>query len=305
MFKKIVIGTLLAGLIGILLLGAVNRTQAKSEGQQNNQARGRYASEPTGSELSALELGTASQETGSPQTRGFGGGNGRGNVDVENGSWSNGKNSSSEMDSPSGYGNGNAAQEHEAILAVEGELSEADEAALIFMREEEKLAHDVYLALYDQWELPIFSNISQSEQSHTEAVKDLLEAYGVPDTASSELGVFKNPELQALYEQLIAQGSQSLAEALRVGAAIEEIDILDLQKRLADTDNTAIQTVFNNLLQGSYNHLRAFTSTLTTQTGEIYQPQYMALEDFQAAVSSSIEAGNQARGLRGKRGVNP
>jgi hypothetical protein len=305
MFKKIIGLVLLAGLVAVLLIGAVNRTQARTDGQQNNQARGRYASEQAESDLSILEIGTAQKAPGSPQTRGFGGRNSWGDVDAESGSWSNGRNFSSGMDTSPGYGNWNAAQDHEAFIAVEGELSDSDEAALIFMREEEKLAHDVYLALYDQWGLPIFSNISRSEQSHTEAVKDLLEAYGVPDTASSEPGVFNNPDLQTLYHELVADGLQSLPEALRVGALIEEIDILDLQQRLAETNNTAVQTVFNNLLEGSFNHLRAFTSTLNTQTGEIYQPRYMTLEEFQAAFSSSNEAGNQARGTRGKRGVNP
>lgn len=63
--------------------------------------------------------------------------------------------------------------------------------------------------------------------------------------------MFTNPDLQALYNNLTARSSQSLAEALKVGAAIEEIDILDLESRLAQTDNTDIQQVYNNLLSGS------------------------------------------------------
>jgi len=117
------------------------------------------------------------------------------------------------------------------------------------MREEEKLAHDVYVTLYEQWGLPIFQNISQSEQAHTEAVKALLERYGVADPATGTIGTFSNPELQSLYTDLIARGSQSLVEALKVGVAIEELDILDLQERLVQTDNADIQQVFNNLLQ--------------------------------------------------------
>lgn len=69
----------------------------------------------------------------------------------------------------------------------------------------------------------------------------------------------------------MTQGSQSLADALKVGVAIEEIDILDLQTRLAQTDNADIELVYGNLLKGSHNHLRAFTSTLQRQTGEMYE----------------------------------
>jgi hypothetical protein len=151
-----------------------------------------------------------------------------------------------------------------------GELSPAEEEALVFMREEEKLARDVYLFLYDQWRLPLFQNIATSEQTHSEAVAALLDRYGIADPASTVAGVFVNADLQSLYNQLTAQGSQSLADALKVGAEIEEIDILDLQSQLTITDNADIQQVFTNLLNGSYNHLRAFTSTLLNQAGETY-----------------------------------
>ena len=110
------------------------------------------------------------------------------------------------------------------------------------------------------------------------------------------------------YNQLIARGSQSLAEAIQVGAAIEEIDILDLQERLAQTDNTDIQQVFTNLLNGSYNHLRAFVSNLKTQTGETYQPQYLSAEAYQAIIgndtSSGGNGGNGGKGS-GRRGQQP
>ena len=176
-------------------------------------------------------------------------------------------------------------------------MSAEETAALLYMREEEKLAHDVYVTLYAQWGLPVFENISQSEQSHTDSVKALLDHYGLSDPASSEIGVFTNPDLQALYTDLVAQGSLSLADALKVGGAIEEIDILDLQEHLAQTSNPDIQNVFNNLLSGSYNHLRAFVSTLSNKTGETYQPQYLSLEAYQAILSA-------ASGNRGGQGGN-
>jgi hypothetical protein len=158
--------------------------------------------------------------------------------------------------------------------------------ALLVMREEEKLAHDVYVTLYVQWELPIFQNISQSEQTHTDAIKALIDRYGLQDPAMNGVGFFTNPDLQALYNTLIARGSQSLSEALMVGAAIEEIDILDLEEYLSQVDNADIQQVFTNLKSGSYNHLKAFTSTLYTQTGEIYQPQYLSVSAYQAILAT-------------------
>lgn len=106
--------------------------------------------------------------------------------------------------------------------AVSATLSEAEIAGLVYMREEEKLAQDVYLALYAEWGLPIFQNIANSEQTHTDAVKTLLDRYGVEDPAvETAAGEFVNADLQALYDQLTALGEQSLGDALKVGATIE------------------------------------------------------------------------------------
>ena len=167
------------------------------------------------------------------------------------------------------------------------------------MREEEKLARDVYLALYDIWGLQIFNNIASSEQTHTDAVKTLIDRYGITDNFASEYGLFINPDLQALYDQLVAKGSQSLGDAIKVGAAIEEIDILDLEESLEKTDKTDIITVYNNLLKGSENHLRAFVSTLERQTGEIYEPQFMSIDAYNKVISASAQTGNLGRRGRG------
>lgn len=171
-------------------------------------------------------------------------------------------------------------------------LNDAEIEGLLYMREEEKLARDVYLTLYDEWGLRVFQNISRSEQTHMDAVKTLLDRYGLEDPAAGNaIGVFTDLTLQALYDQLVAEGSQSLADALRVGAAIEEIDILDLEERIAQTDNADIQQVYENLMRGSSNHLRAFVSNLERQTGETYQPQYLDQTAYESIVNSPMGRG--------------
>jgi len=167
------------------------------------------------------------------------------------------------------------------------------------MREEEKLAKDVYLGLYDLWGLNIFQNIAGSEQTHTEAVKNLLDLFNIEDPAdTSPTGVFANQDLQKLYDDLMAVGAQSLGDALKVGTAIEEIDILDLQEYLETTQNEEIRRVYQNLLRGSENHLRAFTNTLEQQTGEIYEPQFMSQVEYDAVVTGSASRGGRGRGNR-------
>lgn len=181
------------------------------------------------------------------------------------------------------------------------DLSTAERDALLYMREEEKLAHDVYVTLAEQWQLPIFQNIANSETTHTEAIGVLLERYGLTNPAAgNDVGVFTDATLQALYDQLVADGRQSLTAALRVGATIEDLDIVDLQERLAQTDNADIELVFTNLTRGSRNHLRAFVRTLAQQTGESYTPQYLDPITYNDIIAGDMERGGPARGRNGR-----
>ena len=177
-----------------------------------------------------------------------------------------------------------------ATLPIE-DLSAAEQESLAFMREEEKLAHDVYIQLDGLWRgyTKVFGNIANSEASHTESVRQLLVRYSLPDsTATLPAGVFQNTTLQNLYTQLVAAGSVSLVEGLKVGAAIEEIDMIDLNQALLETDNQDITLVYQNLLKGSRNHLRSFVSNLAKQ-GVTYVPQYMAEVDYLAIVTTPME----------------
>ncbi len=155
-----------------------------------------------------------------------------------------------------GNGNGGGGGSTPGLRKVE-----ADD--LIFLREEEKLARDVYLALYDVWGPPIFLNISASEQKHTDSVKNLLDKYGLTDPVVDDTrGVFTNPILAGYYTQLVAQGTASLEEALNVGVYIEVLDIGDIEEMLIRSKQTDVKRVLSNLLAGSYNHLAAFEKSL-------------------------------------------
>ncbi|MDO9032690.1 MAG: DUF2202 domain-containing protein [Hydrogenophaga sp.] len=172
-------------------------------------------------------------------------------------------------------------------------LSQAETDSLLYMREEEKLAGDVYTRMDALWggSVPVFGNITHSEASHTEAVRQLLQRYGLPDpVADNAVGVFRNPDLQALYHQLVADGSVSLIAALQVGDRIEELDMLDINTHLARVDNQDIRVVYESLLRGSRNHLRAYHQTLLKQGGS-YTPQYLSQAEFDAIVNSAMERG--------------
>lgn len=171
-------------------------------------------------------------------------------------------------------------------------LTEKGKEGLIFMREEEKLAHDVYSVLFDKWGQKSFNNISSSEQTHTDAVKSLLNKYSIDDpSANTKLGEFMNKDLQALYDQLLKQGEVSLVEALKVGAIVEEVDIVDLQKYLEEVDNEDIVLVYENLMRGSRNHLRAYVKNLDKQE-VTYSPEYLSEEEYEEIIGSETERGN-------------
>jgi hypothetical protein len=171
-----------------------------------------------------------------------------------------------------------------------GEITGEEAAGLVWMREEEKLARDVYLALFDLWGTRIFSNIASSEDTHMEAVAELIDRYGLVDpVGDNPIGVFTDPALQGLYDDLVARGGESPAAALEVGAFIEELDIDDLRDRATDTAD--IDLVYANLEKGSRNHLRAFTKTLSNR-GVDYQPTVLSIEDFEAIVSGETERGS-------------
>jgi len=183
-------------------------------------------------------------------------------------------------------------------------LSDDEASGLLYMVEEEKLARDVYLTLYEKWGLQVFNNIANSEARHMDAVLGLIEKYNLtaPETLD-KVGVFQNPELQALYDQLIERGSKSEVEALKVGTLIEETDIKDLEDWIAKTDNEDIKAVYSNLIRGSERHLRAFVKNLEAQ-GVSYTAQVLP-EEYLNEVLNSVPSHEMGRGImNAHRGVH-
>ena len=171
-------------------------------------------------------------------------------------------------------------------------LDYEEEQSLIYMREEEKLARDVYLTFYEQWEDTVFANIAESEQTHTDTIEDMLEKYGLPDPVVDDtIGVFVNSFLLEKYYELVAKGQVSELDALMVGAFIEELDIIDLQEAVDQTDEGDLEQLYSNLMRGSRNHLRAFAERIEEVTGEDYSAQLLDQEAVDAIVNTPFETG--------------
>ena len=186
-------------------------------------------------------------------------------------------------------------------------LTVAESRDLTFLREEEKLARDVYLALERQWGLSVFGNIASSEQTHMDTVLGLLNTYGLPDPVGGQPeGVFTNTTLQTLYAQLVAQGSQSAEDALRVGATIEDLDISDIEEMEANTVKQDILDVYANLTKGSRNHMRSFSGQLSA-LGITYVPQFISQEEYDEIIGTDTETGpaDSGSGQGSGRGKGP
>lgn len=170
------------------------------------------------------------------------------------------------------------------------EFTQADKDALLFMLEEEKLARDTYDYLDNLWSINQFANIKNSEQSHMNAVADLLTQSNVTYEILP-YGEFISTEIQNLYDQFVDDGSISMNNALAIGATIEDLDIRDLQDFIDVTSNVALISVFENLQCGSRNHLRSFISVIENSGGS-YVPQYISQEQFDNIINSENEQCN-------------
>lgn len=164
-------------------------------------------------------------------------------------------------------------------------LDQKEKESLLYMREEEKMARDVYITLGKKWNTRIFDNISSAEQTHMDAVLLLLNKYSITDPVGNNgIGVFINARLQALYNELVKKGSLSLALAYEVGATIEDVDIYDLKQSLTYISSDDVKLVYGNLQKASENHMRAFNRNIM-RLGGIYTPQYLTQAEVDAIIN--------------------
>jgi hypothetical protein len=159
-------------------------------------------------------------------------------------------------------------------------LTEQEKADLLFMREEEKLARDIYLSAYERYGLQVFDHIAASEQMHMDLLLGLINTYGLTDPVGQHArGVYTNPQVQAMFDKFNSQVSASLVDALVAGASIEDVDLYDLKRVTGNTSKSDLLDVYDMLSCGSEHHLSAFARQL--EKYDIgYRPQYITAEEF-------------------------
>jgi len=177
-------------------------------------------------------------------------------------------------------------------IVSSADLTDVEVEMLEFLREEEKMARDVYLVLSGIYKKRIFLTIAESEQIHMDKVLCLMDHYKVEDPASSEIGEFTNTYIQGLYDMLIELGTKGIIDGLTAGAYIEDYDIHDIHYWMDFTDNESILNVLSNIVCGSGNHIISFTELLNGFDTE-YTPTHITQEEYQAI----LDAGSQFCGM--------
>lgn len=208
-------------------------------------------------------------------------------------------------ESASNVSSSNTSESVSNVSVSQSNLNSKEIEGLLYMAEEEKLARDVYTYLNNLWGLQVFANITKAEQTHMDSVLSLISKYNLQSPIKSDaIGEFTNEKIKDLYKQLTETGSKSVIDALKVGAAIEEIDIIDLNEHIKNTTSQDIISVYENLKSGSENHLRAFVSQLKNY-GVTYTPQYLSQEEYNNIISGSNgnTQGNQGLGNPANSGL--
>lgn len=190
-------------------------------------------------------------------------------------------------------------------------LDAAEEVHLLFMRAEEKLAHDVYEALGTEFpDYAIFSNIMNSETNHVETMIDKIEQFGLTDPNildgpgefnTANFGAYFTEKYTALTAVDADPQIPTLLQALLNGALIEELDmhdiiycpevIVDAVVDITDqygcgmdyTDEKTLIRSYGNLLDGSENHLRAFVRMIETNYFASDYPEFFTTEGLYKA----------------------
>ncbi|MDX1925569.1 MAG: DUF2202 domain-containing protein [Pirellulaceae bacterium] len=208
------------------------------------------------------------------------------------------------------YGKGSQASENQGSRqsgargynSIGGTLTPAQVGQLVRMREEEKLAHDVYVTLAQSSGLQIFNNIANAESQHMRAVEQLASRYSSVAAVNLPVGSFSDPQFQALYNSLVVAGSKSPIAAATVGAKIEEMDIKDLQTLLSQNPPQDVSKVLEHLQRASGQHLRAFTMELK-RLGGTYMPEFLSPQEYNSILNSDNERG-QGMGQGSEKGMH-
>lgn len=171
------------------------------------------------------------------------------------------------------------------------ELTSDEIEFLYAVREDEKLARDIYNSFYSLYASKPMSNIAKAEENHIAAVERLFYFYSINYPAVGEAGVFADATRQSYYNELISKGT-TLLDAYKAAAYLEEKDIADYEAVLPSITNPNIKLVIEHLIKGSINHFKATLRQIDALGGE-YQAAVLSQERYTEIVNSNFANGKR------------
>jgi hypothetical protein len=155
-----------------------------------------------------------------------------------------------------------------ALASSTSTLTQPLQDSIQYMYNEEGLAYDIYLSLYQIYPLQQLQNIAlNSESKHQEAVNQLAIKYAL-NLVPSSAGIYEVEAIDELYDTLYQKGVDSEQDALEVGCMVEVVDIDDLNTFIsqAQASNAPdVVAIFDYLRKGSYKHYWEFDSALKSR----------------------------------------
>ncbi len=166
------------------------------------------------------------------------------------------------------------------------QITETEAGDLQLLREEEKLARDLFRDWSDRSEL--FGAVAHSKQLHFEIVGALLQRHQVTDRTLGGEGLYVFPQLQTLHQELLARGGSTELEALAAGAELHERDLVGLEEAAGRSQLEDVRASLAEIQRGARNHLRGCVEELALQ-GVDYAPRLLSPEAFAAIINSPRE----------------
>jgi len=178
-----------------------------------------------------------------------------------------------------------------------GQLSAEDQASIIYIREGAQLSRDINLLFEAAWQAQVFRDAAERQKQALRATDLLIDRHGLP-AASAEPGIYQDEQFSRLYGQFAEEGSASLPAALAAAAVLEELNILDLQTRMAQTEKADIRLVYQHLLKIASANLWSFSRAIERFGGAAYEPRYLTPLAFSELMASAGQPGEGSWLLR-------
>jgi len=163
---------------------------------------------------------------------------------------------------------------------------------ILLLREEEKLARDVYTTFSWWHDLSVFANIARTEQQHMNVVALLLDRYGLEDPAEGKgIVEFTDDWVQGVFDSLVGEEPNSLVDALWSGAFIEDVDIYHHEHILEGSDYDDISLIVQNMVAGSRNRMRSFFGALEVRDETYLPTDWITQDKLDEILASPMETG--------------